>query len=218
MLESIRHFLESAKEIANLIVQIFQILKRYWALFAVLALAGVLYVGAMFYLIFFPEETIRRFYHYTENPDTRENAWNLIYTPFRTDRWHNLADFKSGFKTTVAYSNISITYTEDPWNPAILLKALLGDPLEYDVSFAVLDSFKTADFNGDAQQDDLLWLHIAHRRTFDLLKKGEIANPTNPEGSLEMTRIYKKKIKLRRDPSWVISQIETLEVCITPSE
>jgi hypothetical protein len=217
MLESIRNSLVAAKEIANLIIQIFNILKRYWGLFAVLALVGGIYIGLVIYCIYRPSEYIRRFYRLAENPETREDAWNLLYRPYRIQIWHDLTDFKSGFKTTIGYSNMSISYTKDPWNPAVLLDALLGEPLEYDVSFSVLDSFKTVDFDGDAQQDDLLWLHIAHKRTFNQLKEGKFGNPTNPEGSLEMTRTIRKKMELRESPTWVISKITTYDVSIKPS-
>ena len=218
MIDTLKKYLEAAKEVLSLLVQISAILKRAWGIVLVLAIIGGIYAGLVYYAVYNLSDYIRLFFKSAERPATRDVAWSLLDPPFRNERWHDFADFDGGFKTTVAYSDISIRYAKNAWNPIELFSVLFtATPLDYEVSFTVRDSFTTADFKGDAQQDDLHWLHIAHRKTYELLKLGQLGNATNPNGTLEMQRTYKKRIELRKQPTWLISNIVTNEVSIVPS-
>lgn len=230
ILDHVQNWLKALKEIVGLTVQIWHVVRRNRALFTGLAIACSAYVALSYYAFYRPASTIRSFYKAVEAKHAGDIAWDLIYVPYRDEKWPaglttsgstttvvtGVGSFTNGFRTTVAYSDMSIVYHGRTWNPADLVRALSGEPLEYDVSFTVLDRFTKDDFLAPEQQYDLLWLHIAHFKVYDLLRDGRL--PLSESGfnyALELTRSYRKRIELRRESKWLISHIDTYEEALS---
>lgn len=209
-LDKIRDGLKVFLEIAGLLVALCRIVKEHWKFFGSLAITAIVYAVIAFYTLYYPSRTITSFYGAVE--DKRyDDAWALVFQNYRDQRWSSEQNFANGFRTTVGYTDMSVTYPGHLWNPINVVNTWLYGVIAYDVTFTVRDRFTQDDFGLDEQQYDLLWLHIANPKDFDALHEGRLPwSNSNTRPALELSRTYKKQIEVRRKTGWVISHIENV--------
>ena len=187
---------------------------------ATLALCALAYGAAYWTAVIHPQAPIQEYFEAfnDRNADSLRQAWDQLAPSYREKRWGgNFDEWSKGYATTVAGSTPTIEYEADERSPLAVWKALTSNTLTYNVTFSVTDSFTHDDFSKDAAAYDLLWVEAAYPNESLELRNGTLSSPNIPgHATLEITRIYKKRVTVMKGPArrWQITGITTEEIAL----
>jgi hypothetical protein len=218
-LKKCQGLLKELGEIVDLLAQLGLKAKQHWRVLLIALLSAAVY-GSLHWLAFeHPADTIRSYYAAIDatNSTHLDEAWNFIYPTYRK-RWSN--DFKSfaaDYGTTVAHSDITITPSEDGFNPLALWRIFFTQTIDYEVAFVAKDSFARQDCEQPNEKRNCEWLQIRwEEKYFQLLTNRPAAEEYGEKPTLELIRFYKQTITVHRLSTftWAISDFKHVETGI----
>lgn len=201
LINQFRELLKGIHEILKLLIELWQIAKRYPLLF-ILVLGGFgTYYALRWYAFDYPQRCIYTFYK-SLGAHEFDKAWNCLAEDYRNSRWSSQAQFESAYQTMASPSGLTVDFTESKLNPfRILVKPANTYVVQYDEE----ERFTRALLDHQQQKENRLWLQIAHPDSFQHLLDGTLGND-NP--SLKLNRFFKESVIVKHTHSgWVIASI-----------
>lgn len=220
MLKAIKDAIKTFKEVLQLFIALWRLVKKNPRPFLVLIIIIGIYYGLQFYAYTYPAITIKRYFDNIDNGTNYEIAWGLIDSNYRASRWKNLKDFAAGYKTTSFHKNRRIKYLGSTVNP---IWGLFADDLTYELTCDVEDTFTEKDLSDNNKIEDIIWIII--KDFYDLkTNRSDFINGTiilndyfkfRGAKTIRLVRSFKKIITIRKiNSTWKIISIKTLEAAI----
>lgn len=205
-LDPIRDLIFAIRDILRAFFDIFVIFKKHRLFSLCVLIIGLLYGAGWWCTYAIPKQTIQKFYRLIGEKADANDYWNLLDRNYQKIWVGDPQRLESGYKTTVAYSEMRIEAQGRAWNP---FGFAFFNSLTFDVSFVVEDRFSKADLADPVQQrSNCKWLSIAHSTDYPRLEDGTLGFETLP-----MKRRYKQVIVLKRASwrNWLIAGIQNRE-------
>ena len=204
-LDSIKKALIRIKEIFEEVIVLASIAKKNLRLTVTIIVIMLSYGGLYWFSYYYPSRTIDTFYKLIEDGHP-EKAWPLISLKYREHWVGGEKQFCDGFRTTVVYSDIKVSFSGSILKPFNIISNLISPTVEYDVSFTINDLITKEDCK--KQYYISLWCQL---KDPDHIEYNSLMAANIP--TMKITRYQKKKFKLHRLSilEWQISDIETFE-------
>ena len=205
LLKPLQELLEGFREVLKLAIELWLIAKRFPLLFVLIFLVFTTYFGARWYVFYYPQRCIYRFYSSLGAHDFN-TAWDCLADDYRGARWTNREQFAAGYKTLSYPSDLQVTFPGSTLNP---LGFALASTIRYVAQYGQEERFTRADLRDPQQRENTFWLQIEHPEAYSHLINGTLGN-NNP--SLTLNRFFKETVLVKRTAKgWAIASIHRTE-------
>jgi hypothetical protein len=217
-LDWIRDRLDRTSELVDRTVTLARKVKEHPGIAVGLVSVALAYGSLRWLAIDYPSLTISDFYR-AMNAGDPGSAWALLQPNYRRQRWNDDREhFASLFRTTVAYSTVTVKLDGQALNPVSLARQLFADSLTYRVSFSSTDRLSRSDCQRTEQRENCQWLELKDPAAYQQLVTGALRTAdAKDEPTVELQRQYAMDVDLQRASQfdWVISRIRTSRVELT---